>query len=102
MYPPRFNLVVSCSQTARQSQTRIAFSGAQKEIVFDIPLNPLQSCVAQGKLSIIIYIHNYCKNVNLQGVVISCMHSCICSEVSITPSNYKIEVHILLPRIGGQ
>ena len=54
MYPPRFNLVISCSQTARQSQTRIVFSGAQKEIVFDIPLNPLQSCVAQGKLSIII------------------------------------------------
>ena len=47
MYPPSFNLVISCTPTARQSQTRVEFRGAVKEMVFDIPLNPLQqSCMA--------------------------------------------------------
>ena len=41
MYPPRFNLVISCTPAAKQSQTRVEFRGALKEIVFDIPLNPL-------------------------------------------------------------
>ena len=41
MYPPRFCVVISCSPIARQSQARIEFSGATKELLFDIPLNPL-------------------------------------------------------------
>ena len=49
MYPPRFNLVISCSPTARQSQTRVQFVGAVKEMVFDIPLNPLQTDIATSK-----------------------------------------------------
>ena len=40
MYPPRFRVVISCSPTARQSQARIEFRGATKELVFDVPLNP--------------------------------------------------------------
>ena len=49
MYPPRFNLVISCSPTARQSQTRVQFVGAVKKIVFDIPLNLLQTGVTTSK-----------------------------------------------------
>ena len=41
MYPPRFCVVISCSPTARQSQARLEFSGATKELLFDVPLNPL-------------------------------------------------------------
>ena len=34
---------------ARQSQTRVQFVGAVKEMVFDIPLNPLQTDIAISK-----------------------------------------------------
>lgn len=39
MYPPRFHVVISCSSSARQSQTRIEFKGAT-DLVFDIILTP--------------------------------------------------------------
>ena len=48
MYPPRFRVVISCSPNARQSQARIEFRGAVNDLVFDIPLNPLQSGVVKG------------------------------------------------------
>ena len=42
MYPPRFHVVISCTSSARQSQTRIEFRGATRpNMVFDIPLNPV-------------------------------------------------------------
>ena len=40
MYPPRFHVVLSCSPSARQSQTRIEFRGAVTELVFDVLLTP--------------------------------------------------------------
>ena len=40
MYPPRFHVVLSCSPSARQSQTRIEFRGATSDLVFDIFLTP--------------------------------------------------------------
>lgn len=65
LYPPRFNVVISCSPTASQSQTRITFTGAVKEMVFDIPLtpDPLQNCVATGEHSILQQVGKgiYCK-----------------------------------------
>ena len=39
-YPPRFQVVITCSPAAQQSQARIKFKGAHKELVFDIPLQP--------------------------------------------------------------
>ena len=63
MYPPRFNLVISCTPTSRQSQTRVEFRGAVKEMVFDIPLNPQQqSCMATSMCS------------EIQNVVYMCLH----------------------------
>ena len=38
MYPPRFRVVISCFPAAQQSQARIKFKGAHKDLVFDIPL----------------------------------------------------------------
>ena len=55
MYPPRFNLMISCTPTARQSKTRVEFRGARKEMVFDILLKPLPSCMATG-------IYSRCRN----------------------------------------
>ena len=40
MYPPRFHVVLSCSPSARESQTRIEFRGATSDLVFDIFLTP--------------------------------------------------------------
>ena len=40
MYPPRFEVVVTCTPAARQSQARIEFRGAVNDLVFDVPLNP--------------------------------------------------------------
>ena len=40
MYPPRFHVVLSCSPSARESQTRIEFRGARTDLVFDIFLTP--------------------------------------------------------------
>ena len=40
MYPPRFHVVLSCSPSARESQTRIEFRGATTDLVFDILLTP--------------------------------------------------------------
>ena len=40
MYPPRFHVVLSCSVSARESQTRIEFRGAVTELVFDVLLTP--------------------------------------------------------------
>ena len=40
MYPPRFHVVLSCSPSARESQTRIEFRGAVMDLVFDIVLTP--------------------------------------------------------------
>jgi len=37
-YPPKFRVVINCSPAAQQSQARIQFKGAHKELVFDIPL----------------------------------------------------------------
>ena len=45
IYPPRFNVFISCSPTARQSKARIQFKGSAKEFIFDIPVNPQQSTV---------------------------------------------------------
>ena len=41
MYPPRFHVVLSCSPSARESQTRIKFRGAVTDLVFDILLTPV-------------------------------------------------------------
>ena len=49
VYPPRFLLSINCTPTARLSQTRVKITGAVKELVFDIPLNPLHPCIATGK-----------------------------------------------------
>ena len=40
MYPPRFHVVLSCSSSARESQTRIEFRGTTTDLVFDIFLTP--------------------------------------------------------------
>ena len=40
MYPPRFHVVLSCSPSARESQTRIEFRGATTDLVFDVFLTP--------------------------------------------------------------
>ena len=40
MYPPRFHVVLSCSPSARQNQTRIEFRGAVSDLVFDVFLTP--------------------------------------------------------------
>ena len=48
MYPPRFNLMISCTPMAGQSKTRVEFRGARKEILFDILLKPLPLCMATG------------------------------------------------------
>ena len=40
MYPPRFHVVLSCSPSARESQTRIEFRGAVTDLVFDVFLTP--------------------------------------------------------------
>ena len=40
MYPPRFHVVLSCSPSAREKQTRIEFRGAVTDLVFDILLTP--------------------------------------------------------------
>ena len=41
MYPPKFQVVISCSPAAQQSQARIKIKGAHSDLVFDIPLTPL-------------------------------------------------------------
>jgi len=56
IYPPKFRVVISCSPAAQQSQARIEFKGAHKELVFDISLapppatepgiNPEQGCIS--------------------------------------------------------
>ena len=38
MYPPKFRVVISCSPAVQQSQARIKFKGARRDLVFDIPL----------------------------------------------------------------
>ena len=64
MYPPRFNVFISCSPTIRQSKVRIEFSGSSRELVFDIPLalSPQQStgiiAVPPSK-----YSHTHCAQV---------------------------------------
>ena len=40
MYPPRFHVVLSCSASARENQTRIEFKGATTDLVFDVFLTP--------------------------------------------------------------
>ena len=40
MYPPKFQVVISCSPAAQQSQARIKIKGAHSDLVFDIPLIP--------------------------------------------------------------
>ena len=42
MYPPRFHIVLSCSPSARPSQTRVEIRGASADtdVVFDIFLTP--------------------------------------------------------------
>ena len=40
MYPPRFHVVLSCSPSARASQTRVEIRGAATDVVFDIFLTP--------------------------------------------------------------
>ena len=40
IYPRRFQVVISCSPAAQQSQAQIKIKGAHKELVFDIPLAP--------------------------------------------------------------
>ena len=40
-YPPRFNVVISCSPTAKHHMVRFKFTGAERDILFDIPLIPL-------------------------------------------------------------
>ena len=40
MYPPRFHVVLSCSPSATESQTRIEFRGATTDLVFDVFLTP--------------------------------------------------------------
>ena len=40
MYPPRFRVVIGCSSSARQSQTKIEFKGAVTDLVYDILLTP--------------------------------------------------------------
>lgn len=47
MYPPRFNVVISCSPMAKQGQERILFKGTTSGLVYDIPLN-LQHENTQG------------------------------------------------------
>ena len=44
MYPPRFHVILSCSPSARENQTRIEFRGAA-DLVFDIFLTPAVSSV---------------------------------------------------------
>ena len=43
IYPPRFNVVITCSPNAKHNIDRIQFNGATSELVYDIPLNPQHS-----------------------------------------------------------
>ena len=47
MYPPRFHVVLSCSPSAGQSQTRVEIRGAATDLVFDIFLTPTATSLSQ-------------------------------------------------------
>lgn len=48
MYPPRFHVVLGCSSSARQKQTRVEIKGAATDMVFDIFLTPTTTSLSQG------------------------------------------------------
>ena len=62
MYPPRFNVVISCSPTAKHHMARFKFTGAEKEIVFDIPLIPLPISSKLVGIGATVLDHEYCRH----------------------------------------
>ena len=53
IYPPKFQVVISCSPAAQQSQARIEFKLAHRDLVFDIPLapQPTESGINKGHVN---------------------------------------------------
>ena len=77
IYPPKFRVVISCSPAAQQSQARIEFKGAHKDLVFDIPLAP------QSEPGINLYLCRIIQPSDIKGHVYTQSQNC---EMILTSS----------------
>ena len=45
MYPPRFKVIITCSETAKPTQARFQFRGTADDLVFDAYFSPLPNLI---------------------------------------------------------